>query len=564
MNPVLAAVFAADIVGYSRLMSDDADGTITQLKILRSEIIGPAIASNRGKMVKSMGDGWIVTFGAVASAVRCAMQIQDRLKMEGLVQLRMGVHLGDVTETQEDVYGNGINVASRLQTLAEPGALAISGAARDMLDGTLKPSFDHAGKHELKNIAEPVSIWVRGGDIAGGKQAMQSDGFPKLTIVPVIAHDPRDEVQDLAMALTGDLCTHLSAFRYLECRATQTPDRVAYQLHGILRSRANQIRLEASLIAPDGSEILAQKNDGDLIDSFGWQDETGLVLGRNILNRLLAHEVSTYSNLENENCSAMQLILRLIVLGATDGPGLGLMTKLATQAIRKKPGWGMPYAYALGLIALAITNGSRSYVESHIKRLPIWQKKIDELEPPYSPARIILSLSKLVQTGDREQARRDVRLVVRNLPFDPDALHWASWVYAFSDDPREASSCLDQLDRSVQPQYATPSIINARAMTQFLTGEYQGAMDNTRRAAELSPNDIGSYLIKAASSAMAGKSAEATTAMKKVLKLSPGFSLYGAGWRKDKKYPSAIAKYYEGLRRAGLPESSQNGSANTA
>ncbi|MGI9357576.1 MAG: adenylate/guanylate cyclase domain-containing protein, partial [Rhizobiaceae bacterium] len=548
------AVLAADVVGYSRLMSDDTERTLDNLQGLRGEIIGPAIAANRGTLVKSLGDGWIVAFDVVDGAVRCAMQIQDRLKVDSFLKLRMGIHAGDITKVHEDVFGDGINVAARLETMAEPGALVISGAVRDMLDGTLRPSFDAAGKQQLKNIPEPVSIWVRGGDIAGGKRALESDGWPRLAIIPIITHDPRDDVQDLAMALTGDLCTHLSAFRYLKSRTTQNPDQDEYQLRGFLRAYENEIRLETKLTTPNRAEILATKFDGDLSDSFHWQDKTGLALGRDTLNRVLAFEVSNFSQLENEQCTAVQLILKLIVLGATDGPGLGLMTELASLAINKEPEWGTAYAYALGLIALALTNGSRRYVESYIPSLPHWQEKVDQLEPPYSPARIILALSKLVQSGDRQQARRDVRLVMRNLPFDPEALHWASWVYAFSDDPQEALSCLDQLDRSVQPQHAMPSIANARAMVHLLVGEYETAIDNTRRAAELSPNDVGCYLIEAASLALADHLKQAKEAMSKVLRLAPEFSMYQAGWRQGRTYSPSIRQYYNGLRKAGLPQ----------
>lgn len=114
MRRTLSAVLAADVVGYSALMSADAEGTLDTLRRLRAEILGPTVAARHGRVVKSMGDGWIVVFNAVADAVECAMQVQDRLKIDGAMQLRMGLHLGDVTEADEDVFGDGVNIAARL------------------------------------------------------------------------------------------------------------------------------------------------------------------------------------------------------------------------------------------------------------------------------------------------------------------------------------------------------------------------------------------------------------------------------------------------------------------
>ena len=144
MRRSLTAVLAADVVGYSRLMGADADGTLAALRQFRAEIFKPAVAAKRGRIVKSMGDGWVVTFGAAVDAVECAMQVQDQTKTSSDLQLRFGVHLGDVAEEDEDVFGDGVNIAVRLQELSDPGALAISGPTRDLLDSTRRLSFDDA------------------------------------------------------------------------------------------------------------------------------------------------------------------------------------------------------------------------------------------------------------------------------------------------------------------------------------------------------------------------------------------------------------------------------------
>jgi adenylate cyclase len=185
MRRRLAAVLSADVVGYSTLTERDADSTLTALRRLRREVFGPAIAARRGRLVKSMGDGWLAVFDAATDAVEAAMQTQDRLVEEPLVRLRVGVHLGDVAEADEDVFGDAVNVSSRLQEMAEPGAVVISDAVYATLDGTLRPSFDDAGERALRGISRPIRLRVRGGEVAGASHGRRPDGFPRLAIVPV-------------------------------------------------------------------------------------------------------------------------------------------------------------------------------------------------------------------------------------------------------------------------------------------------------------------------------------------------------------------------------------------
>lgn len=187
MRRSLTAVLAADVVGYSKMMGADADGTLTVLRRFRVEIFKPAVAAKRGRVVKSMGDGWIVTFGAAVDAVECAMLVQDQIKTASDLKLRFGVHIGDVAEEDEDVFGDGVNIAVRLQKLSDPGALAISGPTRDLLDSTRRHAFDDAGPRRLKNIEEPVRTWVKGGDIAGRAAELAEEGFPLLVVQPVRA-----------------------------------------------------------------------------------------------------------------------------------------------------------------------------------------------------------------------------------------------------------------------------------------------------------------------------------------------------------------------------------------
>jgi len=153
MTRRLAAILAADIIGYSKLMGEDEAGTLAALRRLRSEAFSPAVASKRGKIIKSMGDGWLVTFDSAEDAVTCAMHVQDRLTTVPTIKLRIGVHTGDVVHQDEDVFGDGVNIAARLEEISPHGGVAISDAVWGALDGTLKPSFDDQGEKALSQTS---------------------------------------------------------------------------------------------------------------------------------------------------------------------------------------------------------------------------------------------------------------------------------------------------------------------------------------------------------------------------------------------------------------------------
>lgn len=203
MRRNLTAVLAADVAGYSRLMSEDADATLATLRRLRTEILGPVVAARRGRVIKSMGDGWIVTFDAVTDAVECAMQAQDRLKIDGGMQMRVGIHIGDVAEADGDVFGDGVNVAARLQEIAEPGSVVVSDAVFSMLDGTQQPSFRDVGERVLKNIPRPVRVWLSAGGSSSDPTGMSNDAQPSDDARPKIRFVTTDDGAHLAYATSG-------------------------------------------------------------------------------------------------------------------------------------------------------------------------------------------------------------------------------------------------------------------------------------------------------------------------------------------------------------------------
>ena len=155
----LAAILAADVVGYSKLMGEDETGTLDALRELRQDL-SHVVTEHRGEIVKSMGDGWLVEFASVVDAVNCALQVQENLADHEIIKLRIGIHIGDIVHEDEDIYGDGVNIAARLQEIAAPGGIVLSDTARKFLDSKLANGFRDAGEKQLKNIAEAVRVYV--------------------------------------------------------------------------------------------------------------------------------------------------------------------------------------------------------------------------------------------------------------------------------------------------------------------------------------------------------------------------------------------------------------------
>ena len=159
MNRCLKAILAADVAGYSAMMGADQEGALTALRQFRSKVFGPAVVGHRGKLVKAMGDGWLVEFATAVEAVTCAIQVQNELAGQERIRLRIGIHLGDIVHEDDDIFGDGVNIAARLEELAEPGTVVISDAVHGSLDGTLRPSFEDRGAQRLKNIDRRLRVW---------------------------------------------------------------------------------------------------------------------------------------------------------------------------------------------------------------------------------------------------------------------------------------------------------------------------------------------------------------------------------------------------------------------
>ncbi len=345
MERRLAAILTADVVGYSRLMGEDEARTLDRLKSLRNELVQPKIIGHRGRVVKLMGDGLLAEFPSIVEAVNCAVAIQKSmaerefdLPDQQRIKLRIGVNIGDIIVEGSDIYGDGVNISARLEQLAEPGGICLSGAARDQVSGKVDTLFEPIGVQNLKNVAEPVAVYrikLSPSQYEDAKHLSPyvdtaTSGDPSIAVLPFqnISADPEQEF--FADGLTEDIITRLSylhdlsvisrtsSFAYKN-RVVRVEDvardlGVAHVLEGSVRKAGNRVRITAQLIdGSTGGHIWAQRYDRELNDIFAIQDEIRHAIVVAMQVNLTDREVANRDIGGTQNIDAWENFLRGVV-----------------------------------------------------------------------------------------------------------------------------------------------------------------------------------------------------------------------------------------------------------
>jgi adenylate cyclase len=297
----LAAILAADVAGYSRLMGADEAGTLAALKAHRAELTDVKIAEHRGRVVKLTGDGMLVEFPSVVNAVTCAAEIQGKMRERNAgvpesrrIEFRIGVNIGDVIVEGDDIYGDGVNVAARLEGIAKPGGIALSGTVRDHLGNRLDLAFEDIGEQVLKNINRPVRVFRVALDAVspdGPKIAQRFEGNkPSIAVLPFTNMSGDPEQEYFTDGITEDLITDLSKVsglsviarnsvftykgKHADVQEVGRRFNVMTVLEGSVRKAGNRVRINAQLVdARDGTHLWADRYDRDLTDIFALQDE---------------------------------------------------------------------------------------------------------------------------------------------------------------------------------------------------------------------------------------------------------------------------------------------------
>ncbi|MBI2253431.1 MAG: tetratricopeptide repeat protein [Proteobacteria bacterium] len=373
----LTAILSADVVGYSRLMERDEALTVTRLKALRHELIDPRIQSHSGRVVKLMGDGALVEFGSVVDAVRCAIEIQramvdaeTHLPKDDRVQFRIGINVGDVIVEDDDIYGDGVNVAARLQTLAHPGGIAVSGTVQEHVGSKLPVAFEDFGEHSVKNIERPVRVYmvpIEAADpsarvaVPEPKAAAMSEK-PSVAVLPFNNMSGDAEQEYFADGITEDIITDLSkvsglfvvarnsvfTFKGKPVKVTQIAQElgVHFVLEGSVRKAGSRVRITAQLInGMDGGHIWADRYDRDLTDIFAIQDDITRTIVEQLKVKLLPAETKLVGQVPTENVEAYTYYLRgRLFLHRHSKSFYQLAKRMFARAIELDPLYARAYA----------------------------------------------------------------------------------------------------------------------------------------------------------------------------------------------------------------------------
>jgi adenylate cyclase len=339
MERRLSAILAADVVGYSRLMGCNEVGTLTALNGRRSEVIEPRIAEHGGRVVKLTGDGLLAEFPSVVNAVECATSIQRAMRERNIdvpedrrIELRIGINLGDVIAEGDDIFGDGVNVAARIESVGRPGGVAVSAAVRDHIGNKLDVGFEDTGEHQLKNIDQPVRIFevvlaASDGLAVAAGSAVGMDAKPSIAVLPFTNMSGDPEQEFFSDGITEDIITDLSkisglfvvgrntSFTYkgksVQLQRVSNELGVKFLLEGSVRKAGERVRVTGQLIdGPTGGHVWADRYDRDLTDIFAIQDEITKAIVEQLKVRLVPEEKKAIAQVPTENVEAYTLYLK--------------------------------------------------------------------------------------------------------------------------------------------------------------------------------------------------------------------------------------------------------------
>ena len=464
----LAAILAADVVGYSRLMGLDEAGTLSRLNALRQELIGPTIAAHSGRIVKLIGDGALVEFASVVDAVACAIEIQTKIRNRNPdvseanpLQFRIGIHIGDVIVERDDIYGDGVNVAARLEGVAEPGGISISEDAWRQVHGKVTADFVDTGEQSLKNIPRPVRVYRLKLEkerpvAAPAPSALRSPEQPSIAVLPFqnMSGDPEQEhfcdglVEDIITTLSKvaglRVIARNSSFVYkgrsVDVREAAKQLGVRYVLEGSVRKSGNRIRITAQLIdAKDGAHVWAERYDRSIEDIFAIQDEITLVLATEMQVKLTEGEqarlrYTTTHNVEAWTCwvQGLSYFRQAITKENTGSAQLAWEKALALDPASAALNAMLGFIYSVNA-----RFGWGDGREAEFTKARVCADRALELDPNNADAHLVLGLL-CWPTEHYDEAVSHARKAVQLAPGSADILNMASFILAPSGCPDEA------------------------------------------------------------------------------------------------------------------------------
>lgn len=574
MERRLAAILAADVAGYTTLMGADEAGTHRRLTDLRREFLEPLITDHHGRIVKLMGDGLLVEFGSVVDAVACAVAWQNGVAEwevaaeEATFQFRIGINLGDVIVESGDIHGDGVNIAARLESIAEPGGICLSGDAYRQARGKIEATFEDMGERALKNVAEPVRVYRVTSGSAGAANAVPAREPPALPDKPSIAVLPftnmsRDSDQEyFSDGITEDIITELSRFGALEVvarnstfvfrdQAINVSDAgralgARYLLEGSLRKAGNRIRLTAQLIDVEtGKHIWADRYDRELADVFDIQDELVHAIVATLAGRVETADTERSLRKPPENLAAYDYYLRALQLDRKYDEVSALEGR---KALEKAVALDPTFARAHALLSnFTFYSGwfDRDDHANDDKALAIARRAI-ELDPDDSDCYAKMAVVHL-QRGEFDQAQHYFDKALALNPHDSTTWSHYAWYLVCAGEPQRALDLLS--DREAVEPFPPNWHWELRGQALYLLGRYEEAASTFERMTHL---NFWDHAFLCACYGQLGQIDKARGYWRKVLEVVPDATVDVLLHTEFRKHRADSDHWLDGCRKAGV------------
>ena len=601
----LAAILAADVAGYSRLIGLDEEGTLARLRAIRRDLADPQITEHKGRIVKTTGDGMLVEFSSVIDALRCAVAVQRAMKdlnadapANERIEFRIGIHQGDIVVENGDIFGDGVNIAARLEALAEPGEICVSARVQEDAAGRLDVAFEDLGEPELKNIARPVRVYrvvvpltptlspragrgSRGAAAAGEGQPLVSaepplalPDKPSVAVLPFANMSSDPEQEFLADGIAEDVITALSRYpslfviarnssftykgRAVDVKQVGRELGVRYVLEGSLRKSGNRIRVTAQLVeAETGNHVWAERYDRDLADIFAVQDEITEAVTIAIAPVIAHAEQQRAMRKPPQSLDAWAVFQRgMWHLGAATPEDTRLANDFFRRATELDPGFAGGYIGLAGAISAAATAFGMAALNESQSAEENFARRAIALDPSNADAYVCLSVA-LRDRGDLAGALAEAERAVALCPNLAGAHGRKGQALVFSGRPQAG---IDALEVALRLDPRSPIMwreLQYLTIGRYLCREYEAAVGTAERAIRLYPNFRLPYHWLAAALGQLGRADEAASTLDRAIALAA--TQAGGGLTRTHSTfdrlpwmrPEVTAHLLEGLRKAG-------------
>ena len=585
----LAAVLAADVAGYSRLMGRDEEHTLAQLKAFRNTVIDPRIATHRGRIVKTTGDGMLVEYASAVDAARCAVEIQREMAQRNAdvppelrIEFRIGIHVGDIIiDDNDDIFGDGVNIAARLEGIAEPGGVCISDDAHRHIRGRVDVAFDDIGEQNLKNIAEPLRAWyirfasvsapaVRSSASATRVPDLSLPDKPSIVVLPFdnMSAEPGQEylADGIVEAITAALScirsffviARSSAFTY-KGRATNAREigkelGVAYLLEGSVQKSGNRLRIIVQLIeTAGGAHVWSSRFDGAIDDFFDLEDRITEQVAGALQPSIRTAEIERSRRKRPQDLGSYDYTMRAMPhVWALEKEESAKALELLESALT------IDSEYPLALSLAAWCHAQRSvynWTDDVAESQALARSLAERAAEMSGDDPVILAVLGAVHTFLRNHGTARV-LLERAVTLDPNAA-WAwsrlGWLEVYADQPKKA---IEKFERALRLSPIDPMNFNnfvGLGSAHEVAQEYDEAAALYRRALEERPNAVWIYRNLASSLSGAGRVEEAKQAFAEMMRSYPDLTV--SKFKKAMVFsPFSLNRMAENLRKLGLPD----------